>query len=87
VLPDGKRVYYPLIPKKYYPHGYYNDLGPNYVVPPTPLPRQRMCDEPCADGQPTFGAGPWGPFAPQEELPLPAPGVELDDHEIISDRP
>jgi type II secretory pathway component GspD/PulD (secretin) len=87
VLPDGKRVYYPLVPKKYYPSGHFYGLGPNYVIPPTPLPTQRMCDEECGPWGSSPGDARRGPFAPQEELPLPAPGVEVRDHEIISDRP
>lgn len=88
VLPDGKRVSYPLIPKYYQPHNYYTDLGPRYEIPPTPLPRQDMCNEGCV---------PDGPLGPQvmlegevfqnEELPMPSITDELGGAEVISDHP
>jgi len=88
VLPDGKRVSYPLIPRYYRPHNYYTDLGPQYEIPPTPLPRQKMCDEGCWPG---------GNYAPQsmtngevfQDEPLPMPSItdELGGSEIISDQP
>jgi type II secretory pathway component GspD/PulD (secretin) len=44
VLPDGKRVYRPLIPRRHHHHrpmyGYGYEYGSEYVVPPHPLPQQ-----------------------------------------------
>jgi hypothetical protein len=86
VLPDGKRVSYPLIPKHYRPRNHYTDLGPQYVIPPTPLPKQNLCDDPFA---------PTGPY-PADVVPeghvfqddLPQPAVdELRGTEVISDQP
>jgi type II secretory pathway component HofQ len=56
VLPDGKRVYKPLIPNfhKRPPRGYYHNLGPQYVVPPKPLPEQNLYGEACAPAGPTY---------------------------------
>ena len=36
ILPDGKRIQYPLIPPKHVPPptGYYHDEMPDYVIPP-----------------------------------------------------
>lgn len=90
ILPDGKRVSYPLIPKYYRPHNHYTDLGPQYEIPPIPLPRQEMCDE---------GSVPGGLNGPQvmlegevfqdEELPMPLPSItdELGGAEVFSDQP
>src|SRR4029079_14050756 len=46
VLPDGKRVAYPLIPKKHLQPktGYFHNLPP-YVIPPYPLPEQHICTD------------------------------------------
>lgn len=75
ILPDGKRVYRPLIPH----HGSYwsNRYGSNgeYVVPPTPLPVQRFYAPPvCPPGQPPPGERP--PFLSDEALPAP-PGMPM----------
>jgi Flp pilus assembly secretin CpaC len=50
ILPDGKRVYRPLVPRKHgfhgtgYGHGYRHgyEYGSEYVVPPYPLPQQNF---------------------------------------------
>ena len=78
---------YPLIPKKYRPTGHFHDLGPQYAIPPYPLPTQEFCDEPCETMGPTpAGVAPQRPVFEDEELPLPAAGDELHGGEIISDQ-
>jgi len=73
VMPDGKRVYRPLIPprKRHAPAGYYREMASQYVVPPYPLPEQRFYSESCHEPQwcepPDDG---W----PAETLPEPAIG-------------
>ncbi len=49
ILPDGKRVYRHLNPKKNprRPSGAFSYDGPEYVVPPHPLPQQQFYDESC----------------------------------------
>ena len=49
MLPDGKRVYKPLIPKAQASARRVTTtiLGPRYVVPPHPLPEQNFYDESC----------------------------------------
>jgi hypothetical protein len=86
VLPDGKRVSYPLIPKKYRPTGYYHDLEPDYVVPPQPLTRQRMCDDGCAPAAPLPpGVGSAGADGPDVNFALPGPTESWPGSEVISD--
>jgi hypothetical protein len=81
VLPDGKRVYKPLIPKKkvYRPMGQYRDVTSGYLVTPYPLPRQNFYGDGCQ------GEGPMPPqrhperaFLSEEALPIP----ELDERPI-----
>ncbi|HEX3598545.1 MAG TPA: hypothetical protein VHU84_00305 [Lacipirellulaceae bacterium] len=89
VLPDGKRISYPLIPKKHEPAptGYFHNLGPRYAIPPYPLPNEQMCDDSCAPMCPAPGDGDaQGPLLPSEQLPTPAAGPELPGSEIISDQ-
>ena len=84
VLPDGKRIYYPLIPPKDCPPkvGYFHNLGGQYVIPPCPLPHQNMCDVPCGPEPPFgIGLGPQPQMAPTEELPLPVQGGESNGSE------
>jgi hypothetical protein len=63
VMPDGKRVYRPLVPRKHGDQGGYNgyEYGSNYVVPPYPLPEQHF-----------YGACEPGVEGPVEEI-LPRP--------------
>ena len=77
ILPDGKRVSYPLIPKKYRPRGHYYDLGPKYAIPPTPLPTQQMCEEPCAEQ---------GHIWSSDEVQRQPERVDFHETEIISDQ-
>jgi hypothetical protein len=93
ILPDGKRIKYPLIPPKHVapPTGYYHDEMPDYVIPEYPMPEQHFD----ADGQPCDPAGPQpagseatDPFAPEQELPMPqATGSTSSGTHIISDQP
>jgi hypothetical protein len=82
ILPDGKRVSYPCIPQKRTepPYGYFHNLGPRYEIPPTPLPREELCESPCVLAPLPAG----GQAFPEEVLPTP-PGTESAGGEIISD--
>jgi type II secretory pathway component GspD/PulD (secretin) len=85
VLPDGKRVYKPLIPKfhKRRPRGYFHDLGPRYVVPPKPLPVQNFYRESCESPE-LYDVPPEliGPAMSEEALPEP----DKSEWSIISDQ-
>ena len=90
VLPDGKRVSYPLIPQKYRPSGHYHDLGKDYVVPPIPLPTQEMLPVGPIETAPfpvplPAGADPRGPVFLDEEESLPT-NEEVQSGEYISDQ-
>jgi type II secretory pathway component GspD/PulD (secretin) len=83
ILPDGKRVYRPLVPRK----PVYQGPGPNsaYVIPPTPLPQQHFYGEPCGPSPPP---GVVGPFLSDEALPVPPeePLPARNPTEIVTDR-
>jgi type II secretory pathway component GspD/PulD (secretin) len=88
VLPDGKRVYRPLVPRK---PRYVHSSGPptsQYVVPPQPLPVQRFPDPHCDPEWQGAGAyGPGQPFLSGDLLALPPDhSAEPDGVEIITDR-
>jgi type IV pilus assembly protein PilQ len=88
ILPDGKRIKYPLIPPRNRPPktGYYHDEMPDYVIPPDPLPEQHFY----SDGQECEPADPQttGPIMPDQELPLPeVNGDYSGSSHIISDQP
>jgi hypothetical protein len=89
VLPDGKRVYKPLVPKRHRgrPKGHFHNLGPQYAIPPYPLPEQRFYDDACAESPPIPRTSPGKAFLSDEALPMP----EVDDWssadgEIITDQ-
>jgi len=85
VLPDGKRVTKPLIPKKYKrrPTGHFHNLGPQYEIPPQPLPRQRFYEAPCDELTPQMD----DVISPEELLPMPeVSDWSPDDVEIITDQ-
>jgi type IV pilus assembly protein PilQ len=92
ILPDGKRIQYPLLPPKHpLPKtGYYHDGMPQYDVPPYPLPVQHFYSD-AGECEP---AGPQiaepeatDPFTSDQELPLPAIGNDaLGGAHIISDQ-
>jgi type IV pilus assembly protein PilQ len=92
VLPDGKRVKYPLVPDLHQQakRGYFHDLGPQYSVPPYPLPEQHFysdheeCD--LAEPQATDPVM-RDPFVSGEDLPLPSGVEKSDGAHIISDQP
>jgi type II secretory pathway component GspD/PulD (secretin) len=87
ILPDGKRVYYPLIPKKFHPTGHYHDLGPQYVIPPTPLPTQEFCEPGCEPNG--YAPMPKGAYMPMNERGGPAMAAPIEQRhqgEIISDQ-
>lgn len=73
ILPDGKRIQYPLEwPKKQPPPtGYFHNLGDKYVVPPYPLPEQHFYsdDQECAP-------------APPQETPQPTSDHSLIEQEL-----
>ena len=86
ILPDGKRVSYPLIPKFYRPTGYFHDLGDDYVIPPYPLPNQKMCDEGCESVAPLPpGVEAGATMPPEFDYSLPEQQEEWPGSEIISD--
>lgn len=93
VLPDGKRVYYPLIPDAHARRkaGYFHDLGPQYEIPPHPLPEQHFVTD--AEGCEPAEADPprptmTDPFSSDQDLPLPEATDESSrNHHIISDQP
>jgi hypothetical protein len=80
ILPDGKRVYKPLVPgkKRYCPPGTYNDVTSGYLVTPYPLPQQNFYREDCEAGPPSHSRKhPERSFLSHEALPMP----ELDGRE------
>jgi type IV pilus assembly protein PilQ len=95
ILPDGKRVYKPLIPKKHHGHhrpmGHYNHLGDEYVIPPTPLPRQQFydeaCEPECQDCPRATSRRHPNPFMSDEALPTPdLDEMPIENGEVISDQ-
>ncbi len=82
ILPDGKRISYPLVPQRRTerPFGYFHDLGPRYEIPPTPLPREELCESPCV-----LAPLPAGGAYPEEALPTPPGAESASGGEIISD--
>jgi type IV pilus assembly protein PilQ len=73
VLPDGKRVYRPLIPRP--GRGYWHsDYGSNreYVISPYPLPQQKFYAPACEP--PIPAQVPTQPFLSDEALPAPPTG-------------
>jgi len=94
LLPNGKRGYYPLIPKKkrYRPPGYYDNLGKQYVLPPNPLPKQQFYDEGCEVSQPCESCeecescnsgGDWDGTLSEEMLPTPRLSPPVRGGEVI----
>lgn len=70
ILPDGRRVYYPLIPHRHRGPG--PDPRPEYAVPPYPLPEQHFYGLPCDPAQQYPSAPqPSRPFLSDEALPVP----------------
>jgi hypothetical protein len=90
ILPDGKRVYRPLIPKKQgrRPISNFQELTSEYVVPPQPLPRQRFYGDICeSDGPAPLLMQPEGAFLSEEALmTLDADGRAVESGEIITDQ-
>jgi type IV pilus assembly protein PilQ len=93
ILPDGKRIQYPLIPPRHVPPptGYYHDEMPDYVIPEYPMPEQHFGTdrEPCdpAGPQPP-NPQPADPFTPEQELPMPqSTGSTSSGTHIINDQP
>jgi type II secretory pathway component GspD/PulD (secretin) len=90
ILPDGKRVSRPLIPKK---HGRrrtssFHELTSEYVVPPQPLPRQRFYGDACESDRPMPTLmQPEGAFLSEEALPMPdVDDRAMEDGVIITDQ-
>jgi hypothetical protein len=93
ILPDGKRIQYPLLPQKH-PRpktGYYHDEMPQYEIPNYPLPQQHFY----SDAVECESAGPQmaepqatDPFTSDQDLPLPSVenGASAGMH-VISDQP
>jgi type II secretory pathway component GspD/PulD (secretin) len=73
ILPDGKRVYRPLIPKHYRPINRDSLPGSEYIVPPYPLPQQRFYDPACDPAaQGPAGSELHRAFTLDEEAPGPS---------------
>lgn len=81
ILPDGKRVYKPLVPRKKM-HGFtgpYSNVTSDYLVTPYPLPRQNFYGDHCQPEEPLSNLKhPQRAFLSEETLPLP----ELDEREL-----
>jgi type II secretory pathway component GspD/PulD (secretin) len=90
ILPDGKRVYRPLIPRGH-GHGgrvFYGDPGPDYVVPQYPFPKQHFYGDCGPEHGREIGPELAMPESGAEQLPPPgASNPFLDGSEIISDQP
>jgi type II secretory pathway component GspD/PulD (secretin) len=74
ILPDGKRIYKPLVPKKhkYWPAGQYREITSEYLVTPYPLPRQTFYGDGCAPDAPKPpNRQPERAFLEEEILPMP----------------
>jgi type II secretory pathway component GspD/PulD (secretin) len=73
ILPDGNRVYRPIIPRKDRGHrsGYAYEMGSNYVVPPYPLPEQNFYGARDGEFSTPAGDGYQQPFLSDEALPAP----------------
>jgi hypothetical protein len=92
ILPDGKRIKYPLIPPKHMAKtGYYHDEMPDYLIPPYPMPEQHFygdaqgCEPACPQPPDPRATD---PLTPDQELPLPeATGDFSKSTHIISDQP
>jgi type II/III secretion system protein len=93
VLPDGKRVKYPLIPNKHHrpKTGYYHDMDGRYIVPPYPLPEQHFVGDTddCESGEGQLQDQPTkGPILSEQDLPLPeAADPTSGGNHIITDEP
>jgi type II secretory pathway component GspD/PulD (secretin) len=84
ILPDGERVYRPLVPRHLWNRGgpYYSPNS-EYIIPPHPLPQQRFYGEPC-DAAPLPQSQ---PFLSDEALPAPPTGGPYQQRgEIITDQ-
>ncbi len=73
ILPDGKRSYKPLIPKKHghRRHAPAGDHGSEYVVPAHPLPQQSFYQDSCEPSGPYPSTGFKEAFLSEEALPMP----------------
>lgn len=88
ILPDGKRVSYPLIPQKRKepPFGYFHDLGPRYDIPPYPLPEQEMSEAGCCPAPLPVEELPAGQSTPTaSSLQQPGATDASRNGEVISD--
>ncbi len=86
ILPDGKRVYYPIIPPKRenrIPAPNLAEITSEYVIPPTPLPRQHFPAPACQIDEPMPAQNqPQNPFLSDDPVPLPR-NTRLRSGEII----
>jgi len=89
ILPDGRRVYYPLNPHKLPYHGLEpSSAGPSsYVIPPYPLPEQQFYDGSCEPTLPFPMSSQGEPFLSDEAMPEPVTGNGFwQNGTIISDQ-
>jgi type II secretory pathway component GspD/PulD (secretin) len=80
ILPDGKRVYKPLVPKKRMggPMSEYADVTSGYLVTPYPLPRQNFYGDGCESEHLMPPRHPERAFLSEETLPMP----EVDERSL-----
>jgi len=75
ILPDGKRVKYPVVPEyRRHPTGYFHEMDGRYSIPPYPLPEQHFCSDTgeCENSGWQSTGDVADPVEPDIELPLPA---------------
>jgi hypothetical protein len=89
ILPDGKRVYKPLVPKKkrYGFTGPYSSVASEYLVTPYPLPRQNFYGDRCQSEEPLPALRyPERAFLSEEALPAPDVDGREEPRSVISDQ-
>ena len=93
VLPDGKRIKYPLFPPNHQlpKTGYYHDEMPDYEMPPYPMPEQHFYSdaEGCEPAEPqALDPATKEPSLAEQDLPMPKIEEKsaLEPH-VISDQP
>jgi type II secretory pathway component GspD/PulD (secretin) len=92
ILPDGKRVQYPLIPPRHPAPktGYYHNEMPEYLIPPYPMPEQYFYGntQDCEPGRPKLEPLLSDPFSSEQELPFPeTSGASSSSTPISNDQP
>lgn len=86
ILPDGKRIAKPLVPKKQVcqPMSETSQISGDYIVPPRPMPQQRFCNDGCDVVDPVLQLRPGRSLLTEEVLPMQE--VEGGAMEILTDQ-